>query len=293
MERQQEDCESGFEVDGFEVLEGADGELEGSGVSEVVCEFRKDFGEELRVFEELECCSAGGVCEHAAEFLEDTFDADAVNLGGLFLSGVQCFRVELEVEGSSEADGAEHAESIFVEAVQGVADGADGVLFQVGLPSDEIEDGLVEGVEEHAVDGEVTSPSIFFGGAESNRIGVSAVEILPIAAEGGDFDLSVSFGGSGDRNDAEGGPNGNGSSFAEGANDIIRESISGDVVVFGFFAEELVADAASGPEGKEACVSELSDDVEGEFAAGIGLGREFGGHSRDFGTVQAMISGTT
>lgn len=160
------------------------------------------------------------------------------------------------------------------------------------MSADEIEHSLADGVEEHPVDCEVAALGVFFGGAEADRFGASAVEVLPVAAEGGDFDLSVSFGGPGDHDDAEGGSDGNGTAFAEGADDVIRESIGSDVVVFGFFTEELVADATAGPEGMEACFAELSDDVEGEFAAGIGMGRVFGGHSGDSAAVQAMISGT-
>ena len=58
MEWQQENSECGFEVDRFEVLEGADCELEGRGVIEAGGEFRENFRKELRVFEELECSSA-------------------------------------------------------------------------------------------------------------------------------------------------------------------------------------------------------------------------------------------
>jgi hypothetical protein len=104
VEWQQEDCECGFEVDGFEVLEGADRELEGSGVIEAGGKFREDFGEQPGDFEELKGSCSGGVREHAAEFLEDAFDADAVDLGALLLDGEQGLRVECEGECCCEAD---------------------------------------------------------------------------------------------------------------------------------------------------------------------------------------------
>ena len=279
----EQDCEGGFEMDGFEALEGAEGELEGGGIFEFGGEFGEDFGKELGIFEELECGGAGGVCEHAAEFLEDTFDADAVDLGGLLLDGEQSLGIEFEAEGGGEADGSEHTESIFAEAGEWISDGADELFLEVGLSADKIKHGLADGVEEHAVDGEVAALSVFFGGAEADGFGVSAIEVLTVAAEGGDFDLSVTFGGSGNHDNAEGGAYGNGAALAEGADDVFGEGVGGDVVVFGFFTEELVADAAAGPECMEACVAELSDDVECEFAAGIVLAGVVRGHSRDSG----------
>ena len=46
----------------------------------------------------------------------------------------------------------------------------------------------VDGVEEHAVDGEIAAGGVFAGGTEGDVIGMAAVAIFRVLAEGGHFD---------------------------------------------------------------------------------------------------------
>src|SRR5204863_8103568 len=59
------------------------------------------------------------------------------------------------------------------------------------------------------------------------------------------------------------------------AGDLLRPGGGGDVVIGREEAEQLVADAAAGPEGFKARLAQSADDVHGELAVGhhVGSGR--------------------
>ena len=52
--------------------------------------------------------------------------------------------------------------------------------------------------------------------------------------------------------------------------DLLRPGARGNVVIVRSSAQEEIANAAAGPQGGESCLRERADNVDGEFAFGIG-----------------------
>jgi len=129
-----------------------------------------------------------------------------------------------------------------------------------------------QGVEQEAIDGEVAALDVFFGAqGVAHRIGMAAVGVSGVGAEGGDFGGKVAVAVIvGNADDAEVGPYGEGAR-EHGENDIWRGA-GGDVEVFRGAAQQQVADAAAGEIGFIARRAQLGDDLEGCFE--FGRGRE-------------------
>ena len=107
------------------------------------------------------------------------------------------------------------------------------------------------------------------GGGEVDAVGVAAVAVLGVGAEGGDFDLPLLPAAEhGDH--AERGADGERALVAEDGADFVGLGARGDVVILRREAEQLIADAAARPERLEAGGAELSHHVEGELALGSG-----------------------
>lgn len=250
-------------------------------------EVPEEFGGEVEGAEEGPAEVAGGGGEDAAEFVADAFGGDAAEVGGVSLDGGGGGGVEGEVEAGGEADGAEETEVVFGKAAVGVADGTEDAGGKVGDAADVVDDlggrgvggwcGGGEGVFEEAVDGEVATEGVFFGGGEADLVGAAAVGVGAVGAEGGDFDLVAAVT---DENDAEGGADGLG--VAEEFADVGGGGGGGDVVVFGGEVEKGIADAAAGEVGGVVGVAEAAEDVESGFAVGghgggiVGSGGRFG-----------------
>ena len=143
----------------------------------------------------------------------------------------------------------------------------------------------MERIEEEAVDGEVAAADVFFGAlGVADGVGVAAVGIGAVGAEGGDLCLCVvglgrfgiiCFGGRvrltegvGYEDDSEVG------AYGEGAGEEIEDDVGGGaggyIVVGGGAAEEEIADAAAGEVGLVGMGAEGADDVEGRFELGVG-----------------------
>lgn len=168
------------------------------------------------------------------------------------------FGLDIEREAGGEADGAEEAEVVFGEAGGGVADGADEFVVEVVAAVDEVEDLVGAGIEEEAVDGEVAAGGVAGGVCfELDGLGMAAVGVRSIGAEGGDFDAM-------EEDDAEVGADGFGA--GEELGEFGGAGRGGDVEVFGLAAEEEVADAAADEE------SGVSGGVEGVEDMGRGGG---------------------
>src|SRR5581483_919434 len=92
-------------------------------------------------------------------------------------------------EAGRKAHGAHHAQLVFGEAAVRRADGADDAGAQVGAPADIVQHFLGNGIEQQAVDGEVAALHVFARiGGVGDFVGMPAVGIQAVAAEGGDFD---------------------------------------------------------------------------------------------------------
>ena len=101
----------------------------------------------------------------------DAFAGDLRDSRGELADGAFGFRFDGEVETGGEADGAEHAQLVFFKAAMGLADGADDAVAEIVFAADVVEDGggeiaglaMEDGVEHHAVDGEVAAEDVFLG----------------------------------------------------------------------------------------------------------------------------------
>ena len=249
-------------------------------------DFREDLGEEAGFVEELEGAASMALCQHAGEFVADTLAADGLDFGGLGSDGGVGGGVEGEAEACGEANGAEHAKVVFFEAASGGADGAEDAGLEVGEAAYVVEDGGLESgvgvelfrIEEEAVDGEVAALDVFLGRlAVADLVGVAAVGVCAVGAEGGDFGgggLAFDFGR--DEDDAEVSANSEGP--GKEVEDDVWSGGGGDVVVFGGSAEEEVADAASGVVGLVAVLAQGGDD--GESRGGLGCGGKHGASLR-------------
>ena len=191
-------------------------ELRGLGDALKLLEFRQDVGEEASVGEELKASGGAAFGEDASEFSLNALGGDGVDVCCVGTDGGGCGGVDGEVETGREADGAQHAELVFGEAEDWVADGPDRPCGEVFASVDEVEQrGLRvvlgigvegDGVEQHPVDGEVAPEDIVFGrSGEADCIRTAAVGVGAVVAEGGHFGGDVRLAGlrGADEDDAE------------------------------------------------------------------------------------------
>ncbi len=140
---------------------------------------------------------------------------------------------------------------------------------QVLLPADEVDHPLLDRIVEQAVDGEVAARGVFLGRAEGDAVGMAAVAVGGVAAEGGHLDRAGRLRPD-HRNHPEGGADGQGAAAAEQLADLLRRGVGGHVVVLGRAAEQLIADAAAGPIGLEPRPAQPADHLDGETALFFG-----------------------
>src|SRR5205823_10212002 len=141
------------------------------------------------VIQEVHAAGTPRVDEELPQFLGNPFGADDGDFRGHFLDGYFRRRVDGQVEAGGEADGAEQAELVLAEALARLADGPQDSRFQVLLAADVVDDFAADRVEEHAVDGEVAPQGVLARRAEDDGVGVAAVAVSRVGAEGGDLDL--------------------------------------------------------------------------------------------------------
>src|SRR6476619_3031390 len=93
-----------------------------------------------------------------------------------------------------------------------------------------VDDFLCDWVVEEAVDGEVAALGVVLGGSEVDGVGMAAVGVSGVRAEGGDFNLA-SGAGSEDCYDAERGSDRKGAAVSEELADLVGGGVGGDVVI--------------------------------------------------------------
>ena len=114
------------------------------------------------------------------------------------------------------------------------------------------------------------------GGGEGDAVRVAAVAVRGVGAKRGDFDLAR--GARAEHGDhAERRADRQRAAAAEEVANLVGRGAGGDVVVFRREAEQLIADAAAGPQRFEAGGAELVDDFEGEVALGVAEGMQGSG----------------
>ena len=208
-------------------------ELRGLFAALEVEDFGQDVGHEAGIDEEIEAGLAVGGKPDAVEFVSNAFRADFGNQGSGLLEGGPGGGFNGEVEGGGEADGAEEAKMVFLEAGCGLTNGADELGFEIGLAVDVVDERAGFGVVEEAVDGEVSALGVLFGCRKGDGFGAAAIAVGAVGAEGCDFDPA--FAGGGDDDDAEVGAD----ELAAGEEfgDLSGVCGGGDVVVFGIAIE--------------------------------------------------------
>ena len=150
---------------------------------------------------------------------------------------------------------------VFVE----IGDGR-GVTF---LPADEVDYLLPDRIEKHPVDREVAARCVLGGGAEGDAIGMSAVAVGGVTAEGSHLDQPRRLRPD-HRNHSEGGADGQCASAAEQRANPLRLGVGGHVVVGGRATDQLIADAAAGPIRLEPRTAQTADHFDGESALFFG-----------------------
>ena len=204
-----------------------------------------------------------GLGQHAAHFHGDPLGADDRDLAGHLADRGGRLRIDRKAERGGKADRAEHPQLVFAKPQSRRTDRPDQAVLQVLLPADEVDHLAVDGVEEHAVDGEIAAGGVFAGGTEGDVIGMAAVAVFRVLAEGGHFDHArrprPQHG-----DHAESGAQRQGPLVAEQGADFRRRGAGGHVVVLGPAAQQFVADAAARPIGLETGRAEPANHIQGK-----------------------------
>ena len=161
----------------------------------------------------------------------------------------------MEAQLDRKADGPEKTEAILPETGGRLADGPDRFGPEVTLALNEIEHLLLEGVEKHAVDGEVAPLGVFFRRGESDGGRTATVQIGAVDPEGGDFKHMIALL---EADHPKGFSLGIGGFGKDGLH-LVGGGGSGDVDIRVRPVEQSVADAASGINGLMAGLGESSD----------------------------------
>ena len=209
--------------------------------------------------------------QHPGELFANALAADLVDGFGLLLDGVQGLRLKGKAKTRGEAHRAQHAELVLLKAAVRRADGADRAGGEVGLATDEVEHvGLqvfrckVDGVEHHAVDGEVAACGVALGRVGvGDRGGPTAVLVGAVVAKGGDLGFDLAAIGrelAADDDNAKMRANAEGSWEAE--QHLLWRCGGGHIVVLGGKAEEEIAHAAAGKVGLVALPAQGLNNVQ-------------------------------
>src|SRR6516162_735239 len=113
-----------------------------------------------------------------------------MDLGRKIADGTEGTGLEGVSEARREAHRAHHAQFVFAKAIEGPPDGANDSGLDVALAPDEIHNLLRFRIEQQRVDGKVAALHVFLRGPRvDDAIGMAAVGIADIGAEGRHFDL--------------------------------------------------------------------------------------------------------
>src|SRR5215469_18192781 len=130
--------------------------------------------------------------QHASELIADPLPGHLASFCGQAFDcrkGVGCNRV---LEACGKADSAQHAQFVFGKAEFGIADGADELRLQVAPSTHKVKNFIVERVEQHAINREVTALDVLVRiAAETHFVGMSAVRVSDVMAEGCDLNRSL------------------------------------------------------------------------------------------------------
>ena len=149
-----------------------------------------NFGEQAEFVEKFEGTAGGAFGEQLGEFFADALGGDNTDFAGVFADGGEGCGFDGVAEARGEADGAEHAEFVFGETAGRLADGANDSGGEIVAAADEVEDFAGVVAHEQAVDGEIAALDVFFGRLGiDDLVGMAAIGVTEVGAEGGDFDF--------------------------------------------------------------------------------------------------------
>lgn len=209
---------------------------------------RLDLGQQLAQesarIEQVEAAHPAGVGEDLHQLVADALGAHDMDLRGEVADGRPCIRLDLEAEPGGEADAAQDAQLVLLEALARIPDGADDARLEIGAAADVVDHAFLDGIVEKAVDREIAPPGIALGIGKGDGFRVASVAVLAIGAEGGDFVFTAILE---HDNDAELRPDRHGA--REQALDLFRPGAGGDVIVLGLRAEQQIAHAAASKAG--------------------------------------------
>ena len=160
------------------------------------------------------------------------------------MHGLQRARLYVEAQLGGEADGAQHAQRVLVEAALRLAHAAEQPALEVGAAAEGVGD-MPRGVHGHGVHGEVPPREVGLQRtAEGDAVGPAVVGVGALGAEGGDLDLAAG-GEDGDRAVLYA----RGHAAREEGEHLLRHGGGGGVPVRGAAAKQAVAHAAPGEYG--------------------------------------------
>ena len=126
--------------------------------------------------------------QHALKLVADSLTADHRNLMSFLLDGRQCAGFHKQLIRGRKPDAAKHAELVLFDPFCRIADGSNQTRLQIFLATNEVDDLVLQRVEKHAVDREVTSQRVFSSIGVLDRVRMSTVAVAAITPECGDLD---------------------------------------------------------------------------------------------------------
>ena len=126
--------------------------------------------------------------EHPGQFIANPLARDSTDPSRQLLDCSEGSGFDRVPEAGGKAYRAQHAQLVFGEAQLRPPDGANDSGFEVLASADEIQHFILNGIEQQAVDGKVAALDIFLSAlAEAYLVGMAAVAVADVAAEGGYF----------------------------------------------------------------------------------------------------------
>ena len=151
--------------------------------------FRKDLAQQARLVKQAKSTRGMALSQHAREFVAHTLAGNLTDLWRELLDRSERFGLDSVLETRGKTHRAQHAQLVFHKAGFGITNGANDPGFEIVLASDEVEDLVLLGIEQQAVDGEVTALHVLARIASKlNFIGMASIGVANIAAKGGNLD---------------------------------------------------------------------------------------------------------
>ena len=245
-------------------------------------DLRQQFAQQAAFVQQQEGAARLSFGQHLGQLVANPLAGDLVDLRREAADGFHGRGVDGVSEARGKAHGAQHAQLVLGEALLRRADGAHQAALQVAPAFDVVEQLAVrsvgmrgERIEQQAVDGEVAPLHVMLRrGGVAHRVGMAAVEIGSVGAEGGDLDvaliarISQRF----QRHQHHSELRADGVGLGKDAHDLVGRGRGGNVVIGGLAAQQQIAHASAHPQSLVAVAAEKPDGCERGFALGKGTG---------------------